>query len=191
VSGEREPGIGPLTQGLRWHPENPAAGHSWAGREVDAVLVPRAEPACPAARYVRPRDDGVIAADVTPEVDDTVDEQPREVGVLALVEQVDAGLDTHLGAAIDQIRKARWRCRTQMDAAPSRATDATHFVEWRVGLLIGSTFGRPRCLPETGWMNEGTGQPGLTTRSGWVCSFWSDGGAHSSGVGSECTHPTR
>jgi hypothetical protein len=31
-----------------------------------------------------------------------VDEQPPEVGVLALVEQVDAGLDAHLGAGIDQ-----------------------------------------------------------------------------------------
>jgi hypothetical protein len=105
VSGEREPGVGPLTQRLGWHPEHPAGGHSSTGREINAVLVPRAEPAGPAARCVHPRDHGVLAADVTPELDGPVHEHPPVVRVLALMEQVDPGLDTHLGAGFDQLRK--------------------------------------------------------------------------------------
>ena len=37
------------------------------------------------------------------EVDGAVDEHPPEVGVLALAEQLDAGLDRDLGAALDQL----------------------------------------------------------------------------------------
>ena len=37
------------------------------------------------------------------EVDRPVDEHPPEVGVLALVEQLDPGLDRDLGAALDQL----------------------------------------------------------------------------------------
>ena len=74
-----------------------------AGREIDAVLVPGAEPAGPAARHVHPGDDGVLAADVADEVDGAVDQHPPEVGVLALAEQLDAGLDRDLGAALDQL----------------------------------------------------------------------------------------
>ena len=50
VPAEREPGAGPLAQHLGRHPEHPTGGHAPAGREIDAVLVPGAEPAGPAAR---------------------------------------------------------------------------------------------------------------------------------------------
>jgi hypothetical protein len=67
------------------------------------VLVPGAEPARPAAGHVHPGDHGVLAADVADEVDGAGDQQPPEVGVLALPEQDDPGLDADLGAALDQL----------------------------------------------------------------------------------------
>jgi hypothetical protein len=102
VGAEREPGAGPLAEHLGRHPEHPTGGRSPAGREVDAVLVPGAEPTGPAARHVHPRDHGVLAADVADEVDGPVEEHPPEVGVLALAEQVGSGLDANLGTALDQ-----------------------------------------------------------------------------------------
>jgi hypothetical protein len=103
VPAEREPGVGPLAQHLGRHPEHTTGDHAPAGREIDAVLVPGAEPAGPAARDVHPGDDVVLPADMTDEVDGTVDEQPPEVRALSLVEQLDPGLDLHLGPALDQL----------------------------------------------------------------------------------------
>ena len=93
----------PLAQHLGRHPEHTAGGHSPAGREIDAVLVPGAEPAGPAARDVHPGDDVVLPADMADEVDGAVDEQPPEVRALSLAEQVDPGLDRYLGTALDQL----------------------------------------------------------------------------------------
>jgi hypothetical protein len=67
------------------------------------VLVPGAEAAGPAAGHVHPGDNGVLAADVADEVDGAGDQHPPEVGVLALAEQVDAGLDADLGPALGQL----------------------------------------------------------------------------------------
>ena len=103
VAAEREPGVGPLAQHLGRDPQHPAGGSSPAGGEVDAVLVPGAEPAGPAAGHVHPGHHGVLAADMADEVDGPVDQQPPEVGVLALAEQVDPGLDADLGAARGQL----------------------------------------------------------------------------------------
>jgi hypothetical protein len=103
VPAEREPGVGPLAQHLGRYPQHTTGGHSPAGREIDAVLVPGAEPAGPAARDVHPGDHAVLPADMADEVDGAVDEQPPEVGVLALAEQVDPGLDLDLGPALDQL----------------------------------------------------------------------------------------
>ena len=64
------------------------------------MLVPGPEPAGPAARHVHPPDHGVLTADVAHQVDGSVDEHPPVVGVLALAEQLDAGLDANLGAAL-------------------------------------------------------------------------------------------
>ena len=67
------------------------------------MLVPGAEPAGPATRHVHPADHGVLAADVADQVDGAVDQHPPEVRVLALAEQLDPGLDPHLGAAREQL----------------------------------------------------------------------------------------
>src|SRR5215212_6761876 len=72
-----------------------------AGREVDAVLVPGAEPAGPAAGYVHPRHHQVLAADAADEVDGALDQHPPEVGLLALAEQLRPDHDGHLGAGFD------------------------------------------------------------------------------------------
>ena len=50
---------------------------------------------------------GVLAADPAVQRDRAVDEHPPEVGRLALVEQVAAGLDRNLGAAVDQLVQLR------------------------------------------------------------------------------------
>jgi hypothetical protein len=102
VAAEREPGVGPLTEHFGRHPEHPTGGHASAGREIDAVLIPGAETAGPAARHVHPRDHGILAAVVADEIDGTVDQHPPEVRVLTLVKQFDPGLDANLGAALDQ-----------------------------------------------------------------------------------------
>ena len=51
-------------QHFRGHPEHPPAGRSPAGREIDAVLIPGAEPPGPAARHVHPSHDGVLRTDM-------------------------------------------------------------------------------------------------------------------------------
>ena len=103
VPAEREPGVEPVTQFFRWHPEHPPVARSPAGCEIYAVFVPGAEPAGPAARHVHFPDNGVLAADVAHQVDGTANEHPPEVRVLALAEQLDARLDANLGAAPDQL----------------------------------------------------------------------------------------
>ena len=67
------------------------------------MLVPRPEPAGPTARHIHPGDHGVLATDVTDEVNGTVDEHPPEVGVFAFPEQIDPGLDPNLGAAFHEL----------------------------------------------------------------------------------------
>jgi len=103
VAAEREPGVGELAQHLGRHPEHPPGAHRSAGREIDAVLVPGAEPASPTAGCVHLPDDDVLAADVADQVDGTLDQHPPEVRMLALVEQVEAGLDVHLAPALDEL----------------------------------------------------------------------------------------
>jgi hypothetical protein len=103
VPAEGEPGVGPLAQHLGRHPQDPAGGRSPTGGEIDAVLVPGAEATGPAAGHIHPGDHGVLAADVADEVDGAVDQHPPEVGVLALAEQVDPGLDGDLGATLGQL----------------------------------------------------------------------------------------
>jgi hypothetical protein len=67
------------------------------------VLVPGPETTGPATRHIHLPDHDVLAADVAHEGDGTVDQHPPEVGVVALVEQVDAWLDSHLGAGLGQL----------------------------------------------------------------------------------------
>ena len=67
------------------------------------MLVPGAEAAGPAAGHVHPADDGVLAADVPDEIDGAVEQDPPVVRVLALAEQLGAGLDPDLGTARDQV----------------------------------------------------------------------------------------
>jgi len=102
---EGEPGIEPVAQYVRRHPEHPPVSRSPAGREVDAVFVPGAEPAGPAAGHVHLPDHSVLAADVVHQVHGTVNEHPPIVRALALVKQLDAGLDTNLGTAPGQFRQ--------------------------------------------------------------------------------------
>ena len=67
------------------------------------MLVPGAEPTGPTTGHVHPPDDDVLGADVANQVDGSVDEHPPEVGVVTLVEEVDAGRDGHLGPGLDQL----------------------------------------------------------------------------------------
>src|SRR5437016_3355112 len=127
VAAEREPGVGPLTQHLGRHPEHPPARASAAGREVDAVLVPGAEAARPAARHIQPADRGVLAADPAYQVDGTLDEHPPEVRVLALVEEIDPGLDGYLRTTLDQLRELVVRHAFE-DAERAQLVDAHQIV---------------------------------------------------------------
>jgi hypothetical protein len=86
VPAEREPGADPFTQDFGRHPQHPPGGRSPAGREIDAVLVPGAEPARPAARHIHLSHYGVLAANMAHQVDGTVDKHPPEIRVLTLTE---------------------------------------------------------------------------------------------------------
>src|SRR5262249_31434647 len=105
MPAEREPVVEPLAQHFSRHPEHPPVGRSPPGGEIDAVLVEGAEPPGPAARHVHSSDPGVLAADVAHQVDGPVEESPPVIRVLALAEQLDAGLDANLGAALGQLRQ--------------------------------------------------------------------------------------
>ena len=105
VPAEREPGVEPVTQHFGRHPEHPPGGRSPAGREIDAVLVPGAEPAGPApGTSIFPTTVSSRPMWRTRSMAPS-DEHPPEVRVLALAEQLDAGLDADLGAALDQLRE--------------------------------------------------------------------------------------
>jgi hypothetical protein len=67
------------------------------------VLVPRPEPAGPASGDVHASDDDVLAAHPPHQLDDAVHQHPPEVGVLALLPQLDARLDRDLLAVVDQL----------------------------------------------------------------------------------------
>ena len=69
VSGEREPVVDQLAKSRRVEPQHPARGRAAAGREVDAVVVPRPEATRPAARQVHPRHDDVLAPDLADQVE--------------------------------------------------------------------------------------------------------------------------
>ena len=69
------------------------------------MLVPGPEPARPAAWHVHSPDHGVLTADVTHQVDRAVHEHPPVVGMLALAEQHNAGLDANLRSARHQLRQ--------------------------------------------------------------------------------------
>src|SRR5215475_665553 len=100
VPAEREPGVEAIPQDGRRHPEQSPAGRADAGRQVDAVLIPGAEAACPQTRH-HPADQRPLLADVPRQLDGALDEHPPVIRVLTLPEQLDAGLDGDLGAAID------------------------------------------------------------------------------------------
>jgi hypothetical protein len=127
VAAEREPGVGPLTQHLGRHPENPPTHASAAGREIDAVLVPGAETPRPAARHIQPADHGLLAADAAYQVHGTLDQDPPEVRVLALAEETDPGLDGYLRTTLDQLRELAVRHAFE-DAERAQLLDAHQIV---------------------------------------------------------------
>ena len=61
------------------------------------------------------------------QVDGTVDEHPPVVGGLALVEQLDPGLDADLGAALDQLGELLV-AQTVEDAERAELVDAHQIV---------------------------------------------------------------
>jgi hypothetical protein len=67
------------------------------------VLVPGAEASGPAAWYVHPPHQGLLAAEVAPKLDGTIDQKPPEVGVFALMEQLHTGLDPNLRTGTGQV----------------------------------------------------------------------------------------
>ena len=66
------------------------------------MLVPREEASGPAAGYVDPADDRLVATGVAGELDGAVDQHPPGRREVALVEQLLAGDDRHLVAALQQ-----------------------------------------------------------------------------------------
>ena len=76
---------------------------------------------------MHPPDHGLLAADVAHKVDGTVHQHPPEVRVFTLVEQVDAGLDAHLGASLDQFRQLLVT-QTIEDAERAEVGDAHQIV---------------------------------------------------------------
>ena len=140
MPAEREPGVDLLTQHVHWHPEHPAAGGPPGGRQVDALLVPGAEPPGPPARHIHPAHHGVLRTDTAQQVDGTVDEQPPEVRLLTLMEQLDAGLDANLGTALGQFRELIvGHAVEQADSAQLVA--AHHIIAWL--LMRSASGGRP------------------------------------------------
>ena len=67
------------------------------------MLVPRAKPARPTPGHIHSCDHGVLATNMTDQIDGPVDQHPPEVRILTLIEQIDARLDANLRTVIDQI----------------------------------------------------------------------------------------
>ena len=63
------------------------------------MLVPGTESAGPAAGDVHPADDGVLPADMTDQLDLSLDQDPPVVGMVAFAEQVDSWLEGDLVAS--------------------------------------------------------------------------------------------
>ena len=129
------------------------------GRHVVAVGVPGLEPARPLARVLHRHDhDRRLAAGATDELDVALDQDPPEVGRLALVEQLLAvaecdvrrpprteRLEPVVGEFLEQEQLravlrvpsaplqivARYRCTKYTDIAPSPTAEATRFIESR------------------------------------------------------------
>jgi hypothetical protein len=64
---------------------------------------PRRETAGPAPGRIHPRDNSVFAAHMPYQIYRTVDQHPPEIGMLTLVEELDARLNGYLGAVLEQI----------------------------------------------------------------------------------------
>lgn len=127
MCAERKPGIGPIAKRSRWHPQDPTVSRSTASREIGAVLIPGTKPTSPATRHVYPGHHGVFAANPADEINSAVDEHPPEVRMLALVEQVDAGLDPNFSTILDQIGKLII-CQAVEDAQRAKIIDKHQIV---------------------------------------------------------------
>ena len=77
------------------------------------------------------------------QVDSTVNEHPPEVRVLTLAEQIDAGLDADLGAALGQFRELIVGQAAEQADNP-QLVGAYHIVAWS---LMRPASGWPRRLP--------------------------------------------
>ena len=77
VHRKGQPLLHQAAQLLRRHAQQPPGVDDPAGRQIDAVLVPRLEPARPAAGHVHPPDRRLLAADRAEQVDGAVEEHPQ------------------------------------------------------------------------------------------------------------------
>src|SRR5215470_12796709 len=100
MPAEGKPAFHPLAQHLSWHSQNPHGRGGAAGCQIDALIVPCAESASPAPGGVHLRDDGLLATYVAPEIYDTVEEHPPEIGMLTLPEELSTGLSADFFAAL-------------------------------------------------------------------------------------------
>src|SRR5262249_28328278 len=85
VPPEWEPGVEPVPEQGRRHPEDSPGGRADAGRQIDAVLIPGTETSCPQSRH-HPADQRLLLSDVPRQVDGAIDEHPPVVRVLTLPE---------------------------------------------------------------------------------------------------------
>ena len=117
VQAEGEP-RGPQPAQVRGgHPEDPPGRRRPAGGEVGPVLVPGAEPAGPPSRHVHGSQPGLVAPDVTDEVDAPVEQHPPVLGGMVLLEEHVTALEGDLGARREQVEQlvvvgARRRARS-------------------------------------------------------------------------------
>ena len=76
-----------------------------AGGEIGPVLVPGAEPAGPPSRHVHGSQPGLVAPDVTDEVDGPLEQHPPVLGGMVLLEEHVTALEADLGARREQVEQ--------------------------------------------------------------------------------------
>ncbi len=127
MRAKREPGVGPIAQHLGWDFQHSTVAGAPPCCEIGSVLVPGAETAGPPARHIHSRDHSVFAANMANEVDGAVDQHPPEVGLLALMKQLETGLNPDLSTALDQISELII-CQAVEDAQRAKIIHAHQIV---------------------------------------------------------------
>src|SRR5262249_29129015 len=123
---------------ISWHSEHSHGSSCAACCQVHALFIPCAESTSPAPGRVHLRDDGLLATDVAPQVDDTLEEHPPVIGVLTFSKKLDPGLCADVLAALDELHQLRV-AQAVKQAQRAQLLDAdTHgqSLRWRTTRLM-------------------------------------------------------